>query len=275
MNKFIVPFLTLFSCFGLYWFNPQAAKPTPKSIRLGIIVPEKTSSDNTIFIVSHGYAPEKTDVGKKQTKKLIENNIITSPAVYFEYNDTQKNANFGQSQNVQYLNTAIDYAIKKFPNKKIILIGVSRGASTILRWLGQSPLYNHQIKGAILESPFTSTRDMVAYQAAKFYPGIPKSIIPYIVKLLYPNMDPEDEAPFNLLNKIGPHIPLLIISSKKDTLIPAKNTKKIANTLQKYGHKKITYLELDSGNHGFLAQELEYQNAVKKFLRTIYNEEKK
>lgn len=182
--------------------------------------------------------------------------------------------NLAQRDDIDQLLKAINNAA----NEKIIGFGVSRGAATWITTLGTKPVAK-QIACLVLESPFSSMKHVMLFQVIHF---ILESIKP-----LFPSIDPEHHAsmimktfftsyemdgiqPIDAIHNISNNIPILLVHSKEDTIIPIDNSRHLYNKLRQAGHEKTFLLELDRGKHATLLkgpQGLLYARVVHAFFK--------
>ena len=179
-----------------------------------------------------------------------------------------------QRNDIEQLLKALNSSI----NQKIIGFGVSRGAATWITTLGTKQM-EKQIACLILESPFSSIKNVMLFQVIHF---ILKSIKP-----LFPNINPELHAPvimenffknyqmngiqpIDAISNLNKNIPILLVHSKEDTIIPINNSRDLYTKLRQSGHNQVFLLELDHGNHAALLkgpQGLLYAQVVHAFFK--------
>lgn len=140
---------------------------------------------------------------------------------------------------------AYEYLVneKKIPSGEIIGYGESLGGAVII-----SLAENHELGGLIIESAFTSVRDMG------------KRIFPFIPEILY-------KSRFDSLSRMqNIRYPMLIMHSRDDEIVPYDMGKRLfeaAGTPKKF-------VELRGGhNDGFLVSKKLYMRALDSFLGSI------
>lgn len=181
--------------------------------------------------------------------------IIQKPFFSFNFPDASRTGfdrsqtSLGQENEIVTLSNAH----KKIPHNKIILMGMSRGASTIINFLATRHPTN--IAAAILESPFDSIIDTLVTHCGS-------SWVSYLPRLLYtsPNVifgkfDPKGIFPINVVNKIDYNLPIFIVASLQDSFIPAFNTATLYLKLRESGHQHVYFLLLNKGVHGYLLED--------------------
>jgi hypothetical protein len=162
--------------------------------------------------------------------------------------------------------------------RMVIGFGVSRGAATWITTLGTKQVAK-QVACLVLESPFSSMKNVMLFQVIHF---ILEAMTP-----LFPSIDPEHHAsmimknfftsyqmdgiqPIDAIQNISKDIPILLVHSKEDAIIPINNSRHLYNKLRESGHNKIFLLELDHGKHASLLkgpQGLLYARVVHAFFK--------
>ena len=158
---------------------------------------------------------------------------------------------------------------EKLKHQKIVLVGMSRGASTILNFLGTHN--SSAVVAAVVESPFDSILDTLTTlcQAAgvNWVPSIIKNSSP---NLFFGKFNPHGIFPIKVAHNINKELPILIIASLQDTLIPALNSALIYLKLIDCGHTHVHLLLLDKGHHAYLLENDDahlYLNVVHAFYK--------
>jgi hypothetical protein len=181
--------------------------------------------------------------------------VVQQPLVSFNYPDANNKSydrtktSLGQANEIKALKSA--YLQAKSVGKQIVLMGMSRGASTILNFLGiEEP---QDIAAAIVESPFDSIFETLQtkFQQARFT-FIPQFIINTFPNMLFGKFDANGIFPITIAHKIKKDLPILIICSLEDSLIPAINTANIYFKLLESGHEHAYLLLVDKGKHAYL-----------------------
>lgn len=205
------------------------------------------------FIFSHGYKSNKNAIKhftKAQNKQYY---IIDHPWHYFNYNDAlpggsdDTKSNFGQTEDLKYLGAAHDYIKTQKKVDECVLVGVSRGASAIINYASTNP---GNIKALVAECPF----DMLENVITNILNGYNLGWMPFIgaaaIKYRFPSYDFYGIKPIDAVKNIEKNLPILLIHSKQDTLIPLSCSQNLYNALKAAGHKHSYLLILDYGAHG-------------------------
>lgn len=196
--------------------------------------------------------------------------IIKDPFYTFNFPDAIRGfdgtqTSLAQENEIQTL--ANEY--EKIKHNKVVLVGMSRGASTILNFLGTRTA--RSIVAAVVESPFDSvieTLDTLCKIAGVDW-------IPLLIRHTSPNLffskyDAKGVFPIKVAHNINKELPLLIIASLEDTLIPAANSASIYFKLRDCGHQNVYFLLLDKGSHAYLLENDDaptYLNTVQAFYK--------
>lgn len=222
-----------------------------------LLIPVQTLlTANIITIFSPGYSEEKP-LSAQQAARLCRNNIIQKPLLACFYNDTYLNANFGQEGDIAPLFEQCKNCSAE--GIRIILAGISRGASTLFTMMHSKPLDN--IAAIVAESPYASFNDVVAQQT-----GIELNYLAIArAKLRYPAYNPAGPHPINPVSNNLIAIPILLVCSKKDNIVPYTSTVRLAKKLKEQGCRHVYLLIFSEGEHGFLSYKEEFQQVANAF----------
>lgn len=196
------------------------------------------------------------------------------------YHINRKETSLAQSNEVQALHdahTAIDNQVN------VVGLGVSRGASTFIVWLGTHPDESQvqNIRALILESPFDSIDSVLRYMIGEtlYKHSSIRSFCHGLVSFMFSKYDKNFITPLDAAAKVPLHIPILIVCSEEDTRVPAELSKKLYDELIKTGHGNVHLIQLKHGSHGKLIEGGDsalYRNAVHAFYKKYglpHNEE--
>lgn len=247
---------------------------------------DENMPSNTVAIFAHGlgathrqvtiYAESSITSSPYATNDHI---ILQKPIVAFNFPDAKNDAieyytdyvNLGQQLDIQRLHEIYKLTVQEFPNHKIILCGVSRGAATILNLAATQPL--EQVKAIIIESSFENLETVVKHLMKRFYVGwLPwsKQIGLGIANKMFPALDTQGIFPINVVSRIPNDLPILLVHSRQDSVVPTNSSRKIYKRLIETGHFNTYYLELASGEHARLLCGPEgrlYKNVVHAFYK--------
>lgn len=154
---------------------------------------------------------------------------------------------------------------------EIILYGVSRGASTTINFMALHQPNN--IAALVLEAPFAHMDDVIELKVKQLKLGwIPHihAAAHYMVGSIFRNYVATGEQPINNIKRLPADLPILLVCTAADDLVPYTSTVKLYDELKKNGHTKVHLLVLKSGKHAkclWGTDGEEYQNAVHAFYR--------
>lgn len=178
--------------------------------------------------------------------------IIKKPYFSFNFPDAADGFNgshtsLAQENEIQ----ALVNAYEKIKFNKVVLVGMSRGASAILNFLGTKSA--HSVAAAVVESPFDSITDILDSFCRSHW-WIPAMIRHTSPNLLFSKFNRQGIFPIKVAPHISKHIPILIIASLEDSLIPAINSASIYLKLRECGHFDAYFLLLNKGKHAYLLE---------------------
>lgn len=139
----------------------------------------------------------------------------------------------------------INYCINRFGDDvKIILVGVSMGASTVLM-ASELNLPNNVI-GIVADSPFTSPKDIIS-KVIKDMKLSPKLVYPFI-KLsarIFGHFKLEETDSIKAVK--NSKVPILIIHGERDSFVPCHMSKQIAEN----ANGNVEFHSFEGAGHGF------------------------
>jgi hypothetical protein len=274
------------------------ASNVPKAIKNTDIPAEK----NYIFFFAHGLAATKNQVNlflkehKKNNLALYNNNyIIDLPHISFDFPDSihaidpsawflplrklianlirgnYDQTSFAQDNEIELLHAIYNTQAPK--DKKLIFGGISRGGSIF--FTGTHLFTSENTAAAFTESPYASIADVINFKRRQFRI---ESIISEdqgqaLMEFLFGKYKRVGVRPIDCVQYVDKNIPLLIIASRSDMLVPWESSFLLYQELRAVGHKKAHFLLLEEGEHGFLLSGpngKHYQQVVHAFFR-YYN----
>lgn len=244
----------------------------------------------TYYLFSHGIADTQKQAHNylksyvDQTGKPQEttNWIMQDPVHLFNYPDATEgfwrinfwHTSLGQSNEIDALYAAYCTLKERIQTEQIIsyrivLVGVSRGASTIINFLAE---YQPQdIDAVILESPFASTSDIIQQKTSQMkLDGIVQTdnFGQKLLSTIFPQYTPWALQPIESIRNIPKHIPILFIACKTDRLVPYESTQKLYDALKAQQNFNVYMHTFDDGVHARLIMNEsgeEYMKIVHKF----------
>ena len=143
--------------------------------------------------------------------------------------------------------SVIEYCIGKFPEKKLVLFGCSRGASVLL--IAMERLKTDQLRHirlVIVEAPFASIPSLLFEKFPFYLASLMLSILERTTSFKRNQPSPLDAV--TSLN-FPVRTPLLFVTSKKDWWVPPVETGQLIEMLRVKGYLDLHHLELEHSNH--------------------------
>jgi len=208
---------------------------------------------------------------KDQIKYYQENKIIPKPYVgvsfdgpevrYNRYPDLTK-VSMAQEKDVEVITNEI-----KNINKKVIAIGVSKGASTLIN--AASKIENmSKLIALVLDSPFSNANNVIRKLLfLEHFPG-GSFISKQLLKKCLPNYNPDGIQPFESIKKISnKNLPILMIHSIEDKIVDVLEARNLYNEFMANGFKNVHFIILKSGKHANLIGKMELQKKIHAFYK--------
>ena len=227
----------------------------------GILIERKNSKG--IFIESHGYR----STAKRDLYASAHEYYNLGYSVLLIDNRTSNKSEgtyitFGMRESEDIIEW-IKYINKNYPYSKIILAGISMGASSVLMSL-KDVTKSMNVKCALVDSSYISAYDEIVYCISHYFhlPGkIFINMINYWCKSI---------AKFDLKEKntvdclVNSKIPILFIHGLDDDFVPYDNSK---INYEKYNGPK-EFISFEKASHGmsYLVDSKKYVNAIKDFI---------
>lgn len=228
-------------------------------IFLTMIFINSCNASDFYYMFSHGLADSH-----KQAFKYAESSskqqpfIIKTPFLTFDYPDVSNSifrlnrfkTSLAQDNEISCL---ANHYFCEMSQEQSILVGVSRGASTVINFMG---LYNPEnVCALILESPFDAVESIVTRLAheTKFgcIPGAKKYGL-NLLSFVFCQYKPEGIRPIDQVRKITKDVPILIVCSIEDKLVPVWSSINLYIALRESGHCNAYLLILPEGKHAKL-----------------------
>lgn len=220
------------------------------------------SEERPVIIFFHGYksSPFRDfSGGYGYCEKRGYNSLLVFQRAHGE--SEGKSITFGVKESYDAISW-VDWCRKRFgENVKIILMGVSMGASTVVMASGRGDLKN--VSAIVADCGYSSPKEILCHVIKRR--GFPLKISYWFVRLgakLFAGFDPEEYSSLDASRK--GNIPILLIHGTKDSFVPLEMSERVrlANP------ERCTYLYVEGANHGLSYYEdtSEYENALDKFL---------
>lgn len=263
---------------------------TNKSVNTPVAMPKSfsASSDgvinvnqNPIALFSRGYAGLGSRArfrgvgnGAYYALRYIDNQIINTPCITFDYPDNRATFDFGQTID-QACFATVYHEVNKYYDA-IILAGLSRGATTILNVLASPPAGQSldPIKAVILESPSISFKTFSKSVAKNYLRWLPhaETILYKFYKFWFPNYNSCAptilDTAHNIKNK---DLPILIAHLKQDKCVSLEDMELLRDTLKNAGMENVHLAVIDDPSphmrHARLILSPQYHQAANAFLK--------
>lgn len=197
---------------------------------------------------------------------IKDNLVINAPCYSFDYSDTPRYLNLGQSKDVACLRTAYDEIVRKNPHAQIVGIGDCRGSKALLEFATEQP---DKLKALVLMAPFISLQELARHIANNYLK------FPYSDKLLHnfmhyalPSVNLDQDNLADRLALINPKTPIFIAHRLNDSVISHRDIKLLVNRLR--DNKDVYLLEITNTEspHSRLSHIPELQQALNAFYAT-------
>ncbi len=207
--------------------------------------------ERPVGVFAHGFWDFKTQVDNYK-------DFFPCQLISFSFPDARNNkislrqANLAQKKDINTLYQACQTMVALCD--EIFLVGLSRGAATIATLLGTRDL--PQVKAAILESPFDCMDSVVNCLIKKrlhlgWFPGLTK-FAKHALPWVFRKYKRDGVRPIDVVQNFPKDLPVLIVCSKEDKLVPAQGTIRLYKKLRKTGHNHAHLLVLNEGEHSKL-----------------------
>lgn len=197
--------------------------------------------------------------------------LLTEQPVSFDYLDAGTGwrkyykvhrSSLAQQDEIDLLETQYQRLCSTSPDSDgMLLMGVSRGASVIINFVAlKKPEY---IRALVLEAPFDRAKNIMCSFLRKIPYG--QKLAYYFLRLAFPRHNQKSNLhPEALVGDIPLALPILLICSKKDTVIPCTSTINLFNLLKNTGHTEVYLLVTEHGAHSKIlwGQDGEHYQAV-------------
>jgi hypothetical protein len=217
----------------------------------------------TVTLFSHGIADTWKQVNwyiksylKHDVRHYNDRVTIHTPFISFNYPDATNRfhrvnyneTSFGGKNEIRRLYKAYQKTNERFGQCDIILYGLSRGASNIVILAGTHQLDN--VKALILESPYLTMAEVIAHMMTRRgLDWLPLSYGETIAEYTFRKYTRHGNSPDNCLKNIPQEMPIFIICSKEDHLVPASSSINLYKKLIESGHQHTYIFIADHGRH--------------------------
>lgn len=238
-------------------------------------------TSETITVFAHGYMDTHRQAFSYIKNPHYDNDIITSDGlVTFDFADAGKEylnlwrlkeTSLAQENEMHRLHVVLK-SIKKRAKKvrKIILLGTSRGASTIITTLARYP--HPEVSAIILESPFAQFKDildnMIKKPVVKSIPYIKEISTPLASFLIFRHAF-NGITPLKAIQNLPKDLPILILATQKDALVPYASSQLLYDIFLKNGYTNVHFSLFNYGRHARLVMH-EQATHIQKAVHIFY-----
>lgn len=152
-----------------------------------------------------------------------------------------------------------------YPHHHLILWGVSRGAATTFNAMAK---YQYpEVRLVVLEGCFYTVNDVLKNRYLA-----PISSLFKLVLNVFTRYHHDGPTPAKSVHHFPENVPVVFITSKKDHLVPASSTIKLAKTLAARQKNDIYLLELECANHvNYMFDNKTDHDNYEAFMHAIYH----
>jgi len=229
------------------------------------------------FLFAHGLGGHKGNV-----HYYHKHTIVRDPFWSFNFPDARdgiinyKETSLAQGHEIEALKEAFETFCQETFTKSgcipnIVLTGASRGASSIITFMGTHNPTN--VSALVIESPFDTMDSVIIGLLSKI--GLGKSeglrkLGHKILKKNYPKYDKDAPTPLSMIPHIrNKDLPILIICSKKDELIPWTSSYRLYEEFKKHGFTNVHIFISSRGKHVRILED-RYAHLYKEAVDTFY-----
>jgi hypothetical protein len=193
----------------------------------------------------------------------------SSATSFSNYMPTITRANIGQEADIETLRKHLTDHCSTYPDTKVVMYGDSRGAATTFNVIALD--HHPQIACAVLEGIFDSIPHLIkhCWRWKSKYDCI-ESFIHSMLRICASCYTQDGPFPIDYAEKIPLDIPLLLVTSVRDEIVPYQSTIRLYCRLKERGCKNVHLLVLKYSNHkGYMVgkDRSMYESCVHAFYR--------
>ena len=146
------------------------------------------------------------------------------------YTIDPRKINFAQKHDIKTCYNFIQSTINKpeQSNKKNVLAGTSRGASTILTTLVTYPMLADRVSFVLLDGVFDSVPSIAEARLGKRLGALAAWLMQH-----FTSYDPTFDSPLVMAERFPTNVPVAFVMSKVDTIVPAANSMRVYDAVIK------------------------------------------
>lgn len=239
---------------------------------------QPNTSDNVVYFFSHGLADNHNQALRYLPSVSSKfDSVINYPCTTFDYPDVsysflrinRKETSLAQNNEIEKLATAFEQTIPT--HQDVVLMGISRGASTILNFMALNNPAN--VKALVLESPYDCMESVITDKINRlgiaWLPAI-QCMSLALTRFVFSKYTQNGIRPADIVHKIRHNLPILIICSQQDQLVPVSSSMNLYTILKNSGHEHVYVLKLPEGKHAKLFNSLQYGLQYKQVTHAFY-----
>ncbi len=224
----------------------------------------KNSEHSTAYLFAHGFgATQQQGLQLFARTHCHQRWLMDNPIATFNFPDAKnddneyfrEHVNLGQEKDIERLRLAFEKTQQSLPESDLVLVGISRGATTIINFVAQHQ--PEQVKALVLESPFDILSAVIKHLLARYYVSwfpFSEKITNKLCQKHFPEIKPDGIFPLGTIDKIPHTLPIIFIHAKKDKVVPINSSRRLYIKLKQTGHEHAYLVELASGDHGKIIQ---------------------
>ena len=216
-------------------------------------------------IAFHGYrSAGLTDFcgGAELSRELSHNLLLVDQRAHGK--SQGRTITFGIKERYDVLSW-VEYAVERFgPDTKILLYGISMGASTVLM-ASELPLPVN-VKGIVADCPYSSPTKIILSVARKMrIPSVLAGLFSWAGAKVYGGFDLRETDPVRAVKNAK--VPILLIHGEADSFVPCD----MSGEIQRANPQKVYSCTFPGAEHGisFLVDPERYRHIVKEFCEKV------
>lgn len=155
---------------------------------------------------------------------------------------------------------------KQFPHNALVLYGFSKGAAAT--FCAFTKYKYPEVKLVVLEGCFYSIDDLIKRTPFSTVAPLVHAGISFFTR--YKRSGP---SPGSCIKDFPPHVPVVFITSKKDIVVPAASTERLAKELAQLGKNNVYLLKLEKSSHpNYIYDDLHDRQHYETFMHAIYKQ---
>jgi hypothetical protein len=174
----------------------------------------------------------------------------------------------GQDNDINSHKLKYEKFIQTFPDKPLILYGVSRGTAATFNSVAMNGYDLNKIKLIVLEGAIDSIEHVLSERS--IVGKLPQGLVNFFLAL-FTSYDPDGLQPIENINNFPENVPVVLITSEVDAEVPCVCTKALAEALNVRGKNPVHLLVLKNSRHPryMMDDEADTQNYLA-FMHTLY-----